>query len=78
MANNLEFPFPHQGKDEGWPKSKQPILTSPSLQNVRPFDVYANRARGGQRPGLRKLYSAQIGGDARPIVAIAQITIVTS
>jgi hypothetical protein len=71
---NIEFFFPLKGKDENWAASSQPQLTSPSLNNVRPYDVLENRARGGQRPGLAKRYTQQIGGDAFPVVAICKVT----
>jgi len=70
------LPFPMQGKDTGRATSQQPDQTSPSLQNVRPYDTLKNRARGGQRPGLDKLYSQQIGGDTAPIIAMVSVTVV--
>ncbi len=72
-----EFPFPLKGKDENWSTSKQPALTSPSLSNVRPYDVQANRARGGQRPGLVKALAFNSGPVGnRPVIAMEQVTIV--
>ncbi len=68
--------FPLQGIDKGRTTSEQPIATSPDLNNVRPYDTLDNRARGGQRPGLDKLYAQQIGGLAGPIVAMCSVTIV--
>ena len=72
----MRIPFPLQGIDKGRTTSEQPIATSPDLNNVRPYDTLGNRARGGQRPGLDKLYSQQIGGATFPIVAICSVTVV--
>lgn len=71
-----EVLFPIKGKHTGFPASKQPQLTSPDLNNVRPYEVLGKRARGGQRPGLKKLYSQQIGGAAAPVVWVGSITVV--
>lgn len=68
--------FPLQGIDKGRATSEQPIATSPDLNNVRPYDTLGNRARGGQRPGLDKLYSQQIGGHSLPVVAMCSVTVV--
>ena len=73
----MRIPFPLQGIDKGRATSEQPIATSPDLKNVRPYDTLDNRARGGQRPGLDKLYSQQIGGGAFPIVAVISVTVVS-
>lgn len=73
----MKVPFPLQGIDKGRATPDQPILTSPDLKNVRPYDTLDNRARGGQRPGLDKIYSQQISGFAYPIVAISSVTVVT-
>jgi len=71
-----EIIFPIKGKHVGFSASKQPQLTSPDLNNVRPYDVLANRARGGQRPGMKKLYSQQIGGAAAPVIWTGSVTVV--
>ncbi len=68
---NLSFPI--GGIDKGRATSEQPVLTSPDLNNVRPYDTKDNRIRGGQRPGLDKRYAQQIGGDTFPIVAIVSV-----
>lgn len=70
-------PFPLQGIDKGRATSEQPIATSPDLKNVRPYDTLDNRARGGQRPGLDRLYpDQQIGGATSPIVAMCSVTVI--
>ena len=76
---NVEFQFPIMGKSEITAAAKQPQLTSPDMNNVRPQDVAENRIRGGQRPGLDKRYSQLIGGNANyPIVALLQVTVVAT
>lgn len=75
---NLELPFPYKGKNENWSASRQPPLTSPDLNNVRVYDVLGNRARGGQRPGLKKWGNGtQIGATEQPVVAICTVAAVT-
>ena len=74
---NVELQFPIMGKSEITAAAKQPQLTSPDMNNVRPQDVAENRIRGGQRPGLDKRYSQQIGSDSEyPIIALLQVTLV--
>lgn len=70
----MELPFPIHGLHRGLSTEKQPPTTSPHLQNVRPIDVEEERVRGGQRPGLTKAYSTQIGG-ARPVLLITSIAV---
>ena len=74
---NLEIPFPIWGLNTGEAVDKQPLYTSGHLNNVRPYDVLEIRKRGGQRPGLDKRYSEQIGGYASPIIAMVSVTVVT-
>ncbi len=71
----MRIPFPLQGKDKGRTTSDQPLLTSPDMKNMRPYDTLDNRARGGQRPGLSKRFSEQISSAANPIVAVCTVTI---
>ena len=66
--------FPLKGKFLGIQSSKQPGQTSRDLNNVRPF--FDGRAVGGQRPGMDKAYSQQIGGQAAPIVWLGSVTTV--
>lgn len=70
----MDIRFPIKGKHVGFPTDKQPPLTSPELNNVRPF--HNGRLSGGQRGGMKKLYSQQIGGAAAPIVWMGSITTV--
>ena len=73
---NLNVPFPFEGVDKGRACSQQAAATSPDMNNMRVYDTLDNRARGGQRPGLAKAYSEQIGGASYPIVAICSVTVV--
>lgn len=73
----VEFQFPIKGKDTNNPVDKQPLLTSPYLENVRPWDVMEKRLRGGQRPAVRKWGAgSRISGDHRidKLVAAARGT----
>lgn len=69
---NLKFPL--GGINEGGAVVEQPEDTSPDINNMRPYDTLDNRARGGQRPGLAKWSSNQIGGSEQPIVAMVTVT----
>jgi len=72
----MKLPFPSKGIFKGRAACEQPMITTPDMDNVRLYDVLGNRARGGQRPGLDKLYSQRIGGGVMPIVAICSVTVV--
>jgi hypothetical protein len=67
--------FPMFGVNVNFAASTQPDLTSSDMNNVRPFDVLEERARGGQRPGMRKVYNQNIG-NGTPVVKMTQITTV--
>ena len=71
-----EIPLPYKGVNESLPLDKTIGGISPYMNNVWPFDVLDRRIRIGQRPGMGKAYSQQIGGDANPIVAMIIITTV--
>ena len=66
--------FPLKGKFLGIQSSKQPGQTSRDLNNVRP--LFDGRAVGGQRPGLGKVFSQRIGGDAVSVVWLGSVTTV--
>ncbi len=74
--SNLNISFPFEGVDLGKATSNQSPTTSPDMNNMRVYDTLDNRARGGQRSGLGKRYSQQIGGDVAPIVAICFVTVI--
>ncbi len=71
----MEIPLPIKGYHVGAAAKDQPALTSPSLRNVRPYDANEERARIGQRPGLVKAFTTQVGGD-HPIIRMVQIATV--
>jgi len=56
--------FPIKGKDDHFATRDQPQLTCPDCLNVMPYDVYAGRMRGGQRPGTDNLYPVLESGAA--------------
>lgn len=70
---NFEIILPIKGISKGLPVDKPVPNTSEHMNNVRPRDVLENRIRIGQRPGLDKRYSQQIGGREAPIVAMCEI-----
>lgn len=71
---NISFVPPIKGQHKGGPASAQPQYTSPDLKNVRVYDVLENRARMGQRPGLKKWGDGDIIGEGNPIVALLSVT----
>jgi len=72
----MDLNFPHKGYHKGLGTEKQPAGTTPWIQNMRVIDCQDNRFRGGQRPGLQKMYTQQIGGLSSPIVFLTYITVV--
>lgn len=69
----MNIPFPRFGLDESSPAGQQPIGTSFSLSNVRPFDISKEKIRGGQRPGTTLAYNTQISGAAHPVLLMTSI-----
>lgn len=72
----MEWILPIKGYADSVAVDKSPALTSGDMNNVRPTDTLERRLRMGQRPGLKKRYSQQIGGANIPIVAICSVTVV--
>ena len=70
----MNLTFPLKGKFLGVQSSKQPNQTSRDLNNVRPF--FDGRSVGGQRDGMDKVYSQQIGGVTTSIVWMGSVTTV--
>lgn len=69
-----ELNFPAKGLHKGFPSSKQPPNTSRDLKNVRPY--HDGKLAGGQRDGANKKFDQQIGGAAKPVVAMCSVTTV--
>jgi len=72
-----EIPLPLKGLSKGLPVANETAATSGYMSNVRPRDVLEGRLRLGQRPGLKKAYSQQIGGSEAAIVWLGSITTVS-
>ena len=72
----IDFTLPLGGESHGMAVAGQEQGTSGYMSNCRPRDVLEGRFRIGQRPGLKKAYAQQIGGDAKPIVWIGSVTTV--
>lgn len=71
-----ELPLPLAGASKGLAVSKENMITSGYMLNVRPRDTLERRIRIGKRPGLKKSYSQQIGGAAYPIIELLSVTVV--
>lgn len=69
-----QVPVPIKGYSEGLPVEAQQQATCGYMNNCRPRDVLEGKLRVGQRPGLKKAYSQQIGGGSYPIVWLGSIT----
>ncbi len=67
---------PIKGLFRGTLLGHAPVLTSESMNNVRPVDSLEKRIRIGQRPGLDKWGNGTlVGGDTDfPIVAVLHIS----
>lgn len=70
----IDIPLPLGGISEGVAVANEQQSTSGYMLNVRPRDVLERRIRLGQRPGMKKAYSQQIGGGATPIVWLGSVT----
>ena len=75
-AKEMELVFPLKGIDDGWAFGRQPPGTTPDALNISPFDPIDSRARGGQRWGISKYYSALHNGSAalQKLSSVAQAT----
>lgn len=71
----MKLRFPYEGVDKGRALCEQPEMTSPDMNNIRPYDVLDNRMRGGQRPGLDKWGNGdQVGAAEQPVVAMCTVS----
>ena len=66
--------LPYKGVNQGSTVSKAPSEYSTNINNVRPRDILEQRIRMGQRPGLAKWSTDQVGGSSQPIVAICSVS----
>ena len=64
---------PIRGIYKGLPIANLPPGYSGDMSNVRTRDTLEGRIRIGQRPGLDKWASSQIGGATAPIVEIIEL-----
>ncbi|WP_428936917.1 hypothetical protein [Fontivita pretiosa] len=67
------FNFPLKGRDRGLANANQRPGTTRDALNVLPWDATQNRARGGQRSGLSKLFTGQLVGRVTGIHQIVGI-----
>ena len=70
----VNLPLPIKGLNRGLPVSISPSEYSSYLSNVRPVDVLEGRLRLGQRPGMKKWTSTQIGGVENPVVFMVTVS----
>jgi len=68
------FPLPLSGIHEGFNPEDTPEKFSGYMNNVRPVDTLETRIRLGQRPGLKKWASQQIGGEAQAIIEMGIVS----
>lgn len=62
-AGEVELQYPLGGLWRRGALQSQPPFTTPGCQNVRPRDVFQQRERGGQRPGISRAYAETLGDD---------------
>ncbi|HUW45428.1 MAG TPA: hypothetical protein VMW50_06500 [Dehalococcoidia bacterium] len=75
---NFAIPFPRKGIDKSSVTIAQPPMTSVDMNNMRLRDVFDERTRGGQRPGLDKWGAGtQIGAADNPVVAMCTVSTVS-
>uniref|UniRef100_A0A6M3J059 Uncharacterized protein n=1 Tax=viral metagenome TaxID=1070528 RepID=A0A6M3J059_9ZZZZ len=65
-----EWPLPVFGVSRIITVEKEPAKYSGYMNNIRPTDVLESKIRLGQRPGLDKWSSTQIGSAENPVVAL--------
>lgn len=72
----VEIPLPLKGINYSIPEDKAQGQYSSYMNNIRPFDTLERKIRLGSRPGLAKMFSQQIGGEAAPIVWLGAVIVV--
>lgn len=73
---SVNVPLPIKGINRGLPAASSPAEYSSYMNNVRPTDVLEGKLRLGQRPGLSKWSTTQIGDADNPIVDIGSVSTV--
>ena len=70
----MKISLPLQGINKGLSVVDVPGVHSAYMNNVRARDVLEKRVRLGQRPGLAKWSTDQVGGEEQPVVAICSVS----
>jgi hypothetical protein len=73
----VKLPLPIRGINKGITVSVTPSEYTTNMDNVRPRDVLEQRVRLGQRPGLKKWSTDQVGGSEQPVVAMCSVSSVS-
>jgi len=68
------LPLPIKGLSKGITVAVTPSEYTTNMNNVRPRDVLEQRVRLGQRPGLAKWSTDQIGDADQPVVFITSVS----
>lgn len=71
------WPLPLLGISRIITVEKESPAYSGYMNNVRPTDVLENRIRIGQRPGLDRWSTTQIGSAEQPVVAMTMVSSVS-
>jgi hypothetical protein len=73
----IEWVLPIRGISKSMIVDKESPTTSGYINNVRPRDVLEKRIRLGQRPGLDKWSTTQVGGAELPVVAMTVVSVLS-
>ena len=73
----VKLPLPIRGVHKGITVAVTPSEYTTSMNNVRPRDVQEQRIRLGQRPGLAKWSTDQVGGADQPVVDMISVSSIT-
>lgn len=69
-----KWPLPLKGFSRGLTPGTENVLTTAYCDNVRPRDTLEGWIRLGQRSGLKKAYSQQVGGSDKPVTWLGSVT----
>ncbi len=70
LVKELFFPFSGYALNLAYKNQQQ--MTTPLMLNARIREVSENKAMGGQRPGMDKAFTEQVG-DNQPVLKIVTI-----